>query len=115
MARKASWGISTEPDGLHALLALLLLLEELALAGDVAAVALGGDVLAEGAMVSRAMILPPMAAWMATSYCCRWMTSLSFSARSRPRVWLLAVQDHAERVDGLAVDEHVDATRSPSR
>src|SRR5437660_623361 len=35
-------------DGLHALLALLLLVEELALAGDVAAVALGGDVLSEG-------------------------------------------------------------------
>src|SRR6185295_19244911 len=33
---------------LHALLAFLLLLEELALAGDVAAVALGGDVLAIG-------------------------------------------------------------------
>src|SRR6266487_6907695 len=36
------------PHPLHALLALLLLLEELALAGDVAAVALGEDVLAEG-------------------------------------------------------------------
>ena len=36
------------PDLLHALLALFLLLEELALAADVAAVALGGDVLAQG-------------------------------------------------------------------
>src|SRR6266568_4404980 len=36
------------PHPLHALLALLLLLEELALAGDVASVALGEDVLAEG-------------------------------------------------------------------
>src|SRR5919201_391692 len=36
------------PDLLHAPLALLLLLQELALARDVAAVALGGDVLAEG-------------------------------------------------------------------
>ena len=35
-------------DGLHALFALLLLLEELALSRDVAAVALGGDVFAEG-------------------------------------------------------------------
>src|SRR5690606_10264097 len=34
------------PEALHALLALLLLLEELALAGDVAAVELGRDVLA---------------------------------------------------------------------
>ena len=36
------------PDVLHPLLALLLLLEQLALAGDVAAVALGQDVLALG-------------------------------------------------------------------
>src|SRR5574337_1915610 len=35
-------------DGFHALLALLLLLQQLALAGHVAAVALGGHVLAEG-------------------------------------------------------------------
>src|SRR5690349_10420481 len=34
-------------DGLHALLALLLLLQQLALTGDVAAVALGQDVLAD--------------------------------------------------------------------
>src|SRR5689334_13971766 len=36
------------PHHLHPLLAFLLLLEQLALARDVAAVALGGDVLAEG-------------------------------------------------------------------
>ena len=46
---KASCGTSTQPDLLHALLALLLLLEQLALAGDVAAVALRDDVLAHGA------------------------------------------------------------------
>ena len=34
---------------LHALFALFLFFEEFALAGDVAAVAFGGDVLAEGA------------------------------------------------------------------
>src|SRR4051794_6957713 len=39
------------PDGLHPLLALLLLLQQLALTGDVAAVALGQDVLADGADV----------------------------------------------------------------
>ena len=42
------------PDLLHALLPFLLLLEELALAGDVAAVALGGDVLAQRLDASRA-------------------------------------------------------------
>ena len=36
------------PDRLHPLLTLFLLLEELALAGDVASVALGGHVLAHG-------------------------------------------------------------------
>src|SRR5215216_1404526 len=36
-------------DRLHPLLAFLLLLQQLALAGDVAAVALGEDVLADGA------------------------------------------------------------------
>src|SRR6266496_671933 len=43
-ARKASWGISTPPHLLHAPLPLLLPLEELPLARDVAAVALGGHV-----------------------------------------------------------------------
>ena len=49
IARKASCGISTDPDALHALLAFLLLLEQLALAGDVATVALGQHVLAHRA------------------------------------------------------------------
>ena len=53
-ARNASCGISTLPDLLHPLLALLLLLEELALARDVAAVALRGDVLAQRPSSSRA-------------------------------------------------------------
>ena len=41
----ASCGISTLPELTHLLLALLLLVEKLALAGDVAAIAFGGDVL----------------------------------------------------------------------
>ena len=54
IARNASCGISTRADVLHALLALFLLLEELALADDVAAVALGGHVLAHARGRSRA-------------------------------------------------------------
>jgi hypothetical protein len=46
----ASWGLDAA-DHLHALLALLLLLEQLALAGDVTAVALGEHVLADRADV----------------------------------------------------------------
>jgi hypothetical protein len=48
---KASGGTSTRADVLHPLLAGLLLLEQLALAGDVTAVALGQDVLADRADV----------------------------------------------------------------
>ena len=48
-AMKASWRDLDPADHLHPLLALLLLLEQLALAGDVAAVALGEHVLADGA------------------------------------------------------------------
>ena len=44
-AHKGLLGDLDAADGLHALLALLLLLQELALARDVAAVALGDDVL----------------------------------------------------------------------
>ncbi len=45
---KASCGIWTLADALHALLAFLLLLEDLHFSGDVAAVELGGDILAVG-------------------------------------------------------------------
>jgi hypothetical protein len=48
---KASGGIETLPILFHLLFALLLLVEELALAGDVAAVAFRGDVLAHLAHV----------------------------------------------------------------
>ena len=53
-------------DALHPLLTFLLLLEQLALARDVAAVAFRGHVLAQAETLSRAMILPPIAAWIAT-------------------------------------------------
>jgi hypothetical protein len=46
---KADWGILHPPDLLHLLLALLLLFPELALARDIAAIALGGDILGDGA------------------------------------------------------------------
>src|SRR6187200_2764477 len=56
-------------DLLHPLLALLLLLEQLSLAGDVAAVALR----------------EPIAAWMGTSNICRGISSRSRSTSSLPR------------------------------
>ena len=71
-------------DRLHLLLAFLLLLEQLALAGDVAAVALGSTSLRLAFTVSRAMTLPPIAAWIGTSNICRGISSLSFSVIRRP-------------------------------
>src|SRR3954453_1781903 len=95
----------------HPRLALLLLLEELALAGRVAAVAFSGDVLAHGAdrlarddlaadrgldrdleQVARDEVLQPLA----------------HAAAARLRG--AAVDDHAQRVDRLFVDQdaHLD-------
>ena len=58
-------------DLLHPLLALLLLLEQLALAGDVAAVALGEHVLAQRLHRRPRDHVLPIAAWIATSNICR--------------------------------------------
>ena len=55
-------------DLLHPPLSFLLLLEQLPLARDVAAIALGEHVLPQRACtVVRAMTLVPIAAWIATS------------------------------------------------
>ena len=72
------------PDLLHAPLALLLLLEQLALARDVAAVALGDDVLAEGLDRLAGDDVRADAAWIGTSYCWRGIFARSFSASMRP-------------------------------
>src|SRR5699024_1360507 len=93
-------------DGLHALLALLLLLEELAFTADVAAVALGEHVLADRAdglagdhagtdrgldghleLLTRDEVLELA------------------GHRDAVRVRLLAVHDRAERVDLLALQQ----------
>ena len=75
-------------DLAHALLAFLLLLQQLALTGNVAAVALGEHVLAHGLMaltVSRAMIFPPTAAWIGISNKCFGISSFNFSHIFLPR------------------------------
>jgi hypothetical protein len=101
----------------HPLLALFLLVEQLALAADVAAVAFGGHVLAQRAMVSRAITLPPMAAWIGILNIWRGIRSFSrshmcaaaaFSARA-------AVDDHRERVDRLVVDQDLTSSRGRPR
>ena len=60
--------------------------------------------------VSRATICEPIAAWIATSNSCRGISSRSRSTICRPYVAaFVAVHDRAERVDRLAVQQHVDA------
>src|SRR5699024_1600680 len=96
-------------DVLHALLPLLLLLQQLALTGDVAAVALGQHVLAD-----RADVLPgddPGADGGLDRH-------LELLARDQVLelaghlnaivIGLLAVDDRAEGVDGVPLQQHVD-------
>src|SRR4051812_17845895 len=97
------------PDLLHALLALLLALEQLALARDVAAVALGGDVLAEGLdglagddvradrRLDRHVVLLP-----------RDLRAQLLGQLAADLVGLVAVHDHRERVDRVAGEQHVE-------
>lgn len=100
----------------HALLALLLLVEELALAGDVAAVALGGDILRQGRMVSRAMILPPIAAWTGIWNRWRGIRSFSFSHIARPRLSARVRWTSMESASTGSAFTRIDIfTRSPSR
>src|SRR6185436_4691891 len=96
-------------DALHSLLALLLLLEELALPRDVAAVALREDVLADGLDRLAAQDLPADR---------RLDHDLEQLARDQLlhlrgegpalHLRLVPVADEGERVDRLAVDEEVE-------
>src|SRR5688572_29555574 len=105
-------GLLRDLDGphlLHALLALLLLLEELALPADVAAVALrehvlpqrlhrlaGDDLLADGRLDRDLEQLP------------RDQVLQLVRDLPAPLVRLVAVNDDAEGVDRVAVDQHVE-------
>src|SRR4051794_25576530 len=97
------------PDLLHALLALLLALEELALARDVAAVALGGHVLAEGLdglagddvradrRLDRDVVL-----------LARDLRAQLLGQHAPDVIGLVAMHDHRERIDGIAGEQHVE-------
>jgi len=67
------------PELAHLLLAFLLLLQQLPFARRVAAVAFGVTSFLNALTVSRAMILPPIAAWIGTWNICGGISSLSFS------------------------------------
>src|SRR6185295_8130277 len=96
-------------DLFHPLLAFLLLLEQLALAGDVAAIALGGDVLAHG--LDRLAGDDPAA----DRGLDRDLVELARDHRAQLLgeglallVGLLAVDDDGERVHRIAVEEDVE-------
>jgi hypothetical protein len=82
--QKADWGSITCPP-FSCVFALFLLFQKFAFAGDVAAVALGGDVLAKGETVEREMIFPPMAPWMAILNIWRGISSFSLLQATRAR------------------------------
>src|SRR3954470_13914109 len=97
------------PDLLHPLLSLLLALEELALARDVAAVALGDHVLAEGLDgltgddvradrgLDRDVVL------LAGD-----LRAQLLGQRAADAVGLVAMHEHRQRVDGLAGQQDIE-------
>src|SRR6266508_996439 len=96
-------------DLLHAFLALLLLLEQLALARDVAAVALGGDVLAHG-LDGLPRDDPAADGGLDghLEHLARDHAAQLLDQRLASLVGRVAVHDDAERVDGIAVEEDVE-------
>ena len=96
-------------DLLHALLALLLALEQLALARDVTAVALGGHVLAErlhrlaGDDLRADRGLDRHVVLLA-----RDLLAQPLDQRRGRLVGLVPVHDHRQRVDGVAGEQHVE-------
>src|SRR5438552_10223773 len=96
-------------DLLHALLALLLILEQLALARDVAAVALGGDILAHGLDgLARDDAAPDGGLDGDLVELPRDDAAELFRQRLALLVGLVAVGDHAQRVHGVAVEQDVE-------
>src|SRR5690348_3097878 len=97
------------PDLLHALLAFLLALQQLALARDVAAVALGGDVLAHG--LDGLAGDDPAADGGLDGHLvelARDDAPQLLHQRLAPLVGLVAVDDDAERVHRIAVEQDVE-------
>src|SRR5438309_2617673 len=95
----------------HPLLALLLLLEELAFAGGVAAVAFGGDVLAHGAdRLAGDDLAADRRLDRDLEQVARDQLLQALAHAAAPRLGGAAVDDHAQGVDRLLVDEdaHLD-------
>ena len=103
-AMKASVGTWTVPRFRIFFFAFLLLLQQFLLAGDIAAVALGQDVLAHGLHRFRAMMRPPMAAWMGTSKSWRGDIILQlFAQAAGPWIGLILMGNKAQGIHAVAV------------
>src|SRR5690242_7941884 len=97
------------PDLLHALLPFLLLLEQLALARDVAAVALGRHVLAEWAdRFPRDDLGPDRRLDHHLEQLPRDQLPQLLRDLAAPLIRLVAMDDHRERVHRVAVQHHVE-------
>src|SRR5437762_12330394 len=104
------------PHLFHAPLSFLLFLEQLALPGDVAAVALGGDVLAQRAdRFARDHLGPDRRLDHDLEQLARDQLLELLGDLASPLVGLVAVDDDRERVHRVTVQEHVelDQVRRP--
>src|SRR4030095_3398817 len=96
-------------DSLHTLLALFLLLQQLALSGDVAPIALGDHVLAKSLHRFAGDYLAPDSSlnWNLEELP-RYQLPHFFHQRASPRIRKLAVDDQRQRIDRLAGHKHVE-------
>jgi len=96
------------PNRLHALLTFLLLLEEFALTGDVAAVALGGHVLAHGADVFAGYDLAADSSLDGNLIELGRDDILELGSEGTSAAFsLIAMHDAGEGIDGFTIDEHL--------
>src|SRR6266568_8409808 len=95
-------------DPLHALLALGLLVEQLALAADVTAIALGQNVLAHGAdRLAGNDLAANRRLQRDVEHLARNQLAQLVDEHAPLVINLVLVDDHAQRIDRLAVDQHV--------
>ena len=96
-------------DGLHALLALFLLLEQLALTRDIAAVALGKHVLAQGLdRLAGDDLAADGSLHGDLKHLARDIVLELFADLSGSCIGVVGEEDEAQRVDDLAVQENVE-------